>query len=82
MVMHIMNNRENAIVSVLEDAKAADSRRRDPEYSSEDYDEKIKAVSELSNIAKSKRFRERMEAHGIEYGTKEYATAVADYYDI
>lgn len=82
MVMHIMNNRENAIVSVLEDAKAADSRRQDPEYSTEDYDEKIKAVSELSNIAKSKRFRERMEAHGIEYGTKEYATAVADYYDI
>ena len=77
-----MNGRGQEALQYIKDQKLADSRREDPVYTQEMYDDKIKEVEGIISLASSNRVRSMLEAHGFEYGTDKYAVAISDLYNL
>lgn len=77
-----MRRRTPETLAVLDWMQENDSRREDPYFTQEDYDEKIEAASAINSMVGNKNIRERLEAKGIAYGTEEYANAIADLYSL
>ena len=77
-----MNNREAEVKEAMASMYQNDRRREDPEYTQDDYDEKISAANGVMSLTKNKDIKAKLEAKGIKYGTKEYAVAIADLYDL
>jgi hypothetical protein len=77
-----MRKRTPETLAVLDWMQENDSRREDPYFTQEDYDEKIEAASAINSMVGNKNIRERLEAKGIAYGTEEYANAIADLYSL
>lgn len=77
-----MRNRSDETLSVLDWMERNDSRREDPFYTQEDYDEKRKAARRIQAMVNDKDIREKLQAKGIVYGTEEFANAIADLYSI
>lgn len=77
-----MRKRSAESLSVLEWMERNDSRREDPFYSQEDYDEKRKAINRITQLVSDKDTKARLEARGLVYGTEEYANAIADLYSV
>lgn len=77
-----MNNREAEVANRMQELYEADKHRENTILSQEDYDEKTRAASSVMNMTKNKQIRGMLEAKGIEYGTDEYATAIADLYTL
>ena len=59
-----------------------DSRSEDPFFSQEDYDAKRDAVLAISGLVNDKATTELLKKSGIEKGTDDYVTAIADMYNI
>lgn len=77
-----MNNREAEVKEAMVSMYQNDRRREEPEYTQDDYDDKIAAASGVMSLTKNKDIKAKLEAKGIKYGTKEYAVAIADLYDL
>jgi hypothetical protein len=77
-----MRNRTNETLEVLDWMERNDSRRKDPMFTQEDYDEKKRAAQRIGQIANDRVIRAKFEAMGLVYGTEEYANAVADRYNL
>jgi hypothetical protein len=77
-----MRKRSSETLAVLDWMEKNDSRREDPFFSQEDYDEKRFAAKTIASLTDNKRIREGLEAKGIVYGTEEYANAIADIYSV
>lgn len=73
-------NREQETIHALQTMQERDSRRTDPEYTQEDYDDRINNGRSVMALAKNKTIRDILEAKGIKYGTDRYAYAIADIY--
>lgn len=82
MAQQAMQGRSTHLVETLEDMKANDRRRADRMYTDEMYDEQIKKANGISSLVNNKGLRRKLEAKGFEYGSREYATAIADLYDL
>lgn len=77
-----MNNREAEVKEAMVNMYQNDRRREEPEYTQDDYDEKIAAANGVMSLTKNEDIKAKLEAKGIKYGTKEYAVAIADLYDL
>ena len=77
-----MNNREAEVKETMVNMYQNDRRREEPEYTQDDYDEKIAAANGVMSLTKNEDIKAKLEAKGIKYGTKEYAVAIADLYDL
>lgn len=77
-----MNNREAEVKEAMVNMYQNDRRREEPEYTQDDYDEKIAATNGVMSLTKNEDIKAKLEAKGIKYGTKEYAVAIADLYDL
>ena len=77
-----MNNREAEVKEAMVSMYQNDRRREEPEYTQDDYDDKIAAAGGVMSLTKNKDIKAKLEAKGIKYGTKEYAVAIADLYDL
>lgn len=77
-----MNNREAEVKEAMVNMYQNDRRREEPEYTQDDYDEKIAAANGIMSLTKNEDIKAKLEAKGIKYGTKEYAVAIADLYDL
>ena len=75
-----MNGRGDAAIQVLEGLKDSDSRRENPNFSQEDYDEKIQDARGIVTLTNNEDVREMLEGMGIKYGSHGYAVAVSDLY--
>jgi len=82
LARQVMVGRAKDVEDMLRDMEAQDARRENPRFSQEDYDEKIKALHIIANVAKDKDIRAALEKSGIAYGTERYAVAVADQYNL
>lgn len=77
-----MRKRTNETLSVLDWMEKNESRREQPFFTQEDYDEKRRAAVRIGQLANDKNLRGKLEAKGIVYGTEEYANAIADRYSL
>ena len=77
-----MSNREGQVLNFLDRMQKEDSRREEPNFTPEDYAEKIKAAKRVMALTKSKTVRQLLEKSGIVYGTEKYAHAIADIYNL
>lgn len=77
-----MANREVEVSNRMKQLYEQDRRRENPELTQEDYDEKMRAAASVMSMTKNKQIRGMLEAKGIKYGTTEYATAIADIYNL
>ena len=77
-----MRKRTDETLAVLDWMEKNDSRRADPFYTQEDYDEKRNAIRRITQLTNDKSIQQKIEARGILYGTEEYANAIADYYSL
>lgn len=78
IVKAITNHDGQAVLNIIDDMRAADRRREDPQFSEEYYDAKEKEVKMLMNEVNNSETRAKLKAKGIEYGTDEYNTAISD----
>ena len=77
-----MNGRGAEVIESMQTMYQNDRRRENPIYTQDDYDEKIDAANKIISLTKNEKIKQQLKAKGIEYGTKEYATAIADIYDL
>lgn len=77
-----MNGRGAEVIESMQTMYQNDRRRENPIYTQDDYDEKIDAANKIISLTKNEKLKQQLKAKGIEYGTKEYATAIADIYDL
>jgi hypothetical protein len=77
-----MAGKSSSVLDFVHRMQQADSRREQPEYTQEDYDEHIKAIQEINALTKNKDIRKKLEDSGIAYGTEKYAHAIADIYNL
>lgn len=77
-----MNGRGAEVIESMQTMYQNDRRRENPIYTQDDYDEKIDAAKKIISLTKNEKLKQQLKAKGIEYGTKEYATAIADIYDL
>ena len=77
-----MNGRGAEVIESMQTMYRNDRRRENPIYTQDDYDEKIDAANKIISLTKNEKIKQQLKAKGIEYGTKEYATAIADIYDL
>ena len=77
-----MNGRGDAAIQVLEGLRDSDSRRENPNFTQEDYDEKISDARGIISLTNNNDVREMLEGMGIKYGSHRYAVAVADLYNL
>lgn len=77
-----MKGRSNMeqILSTMQQLKHEDARRKEHTYSSDEWDASIKAAQDIMRMTLSPTTKAIMEKHGIQYGTDEYAAAVASVY--
>lgn len=78
IVYQAFKNRESQVLDYIDKMAAQDSRREDPTYTQQEYNEYKQQVQSLLGLAKDKTIRAKLEAKGIKYGTDQYATAIAD----
>lgn len=77
-----MNGNQDALFASLDDMEKADRNRENPNYTQEDYDAKRKQASDVMQMTNDKQIRDIIEAKGIRYGSEQYATAIADLYNL
>lgn len=77
-----MNGRGAEVIESMQTMYQNDRRRENPIYTQDDYDEKIDAANKIISLTKNEKIKQQLKAKGIEYGTKEYATSIADIYDL
>ena len=77
-----MNNHEDQVINYLSKQQTADSRREDPNFTQEDYDDRIAAAKGIMAMTKNPAVRKILESHGIRYGSEKYAHAIADLYNL
>lgn len=82
MAQQAMQGRSQYVVESLEEMKTNDGRRAERVYSDEMYDEQINKAQGIASLVKNKKVRAKLEAKGFTYGTREYATAIADLYNL
>ena len=76
-----MNNKERRTLDWLITQKEKDSKREEPKFTQEDYDDKIKAANGVMSLTKNNKVKQILESKGIKYGTDKYANAIADIYN-
>ena len=75
-------NREAYVMDYMDAMEKADSKRENPNFSQEWYDERKQEVQKVMALTKNNTVRQMLEAKGIKYGTDRYATAIADLYNL
>lgn len=77
-----MNGRGDVAIQVLDGLRESDSRRENPNFSQEDYEDKIQDARGIVTLTNNQDVREMLEGMGIKYGSHRYAVAVADLYSL
>ena len=72
--------RQQAVLDAIRTMQNADARRETPMFQQQDYETLKSDAEAVMNMARNKTIRAMLEAKDIQYGTQEYATAVADLY--
>ena len=74
----VISNHADGVIEELQRQRDRDKLSENPNYTQEQYDDQIKQVNLVSNVANQQNIRRKLEAKGILYGTDRYASAVAD----
>ena len=82
VAMETMRGRSHSVMNVFDQMEKSDKNRKEPFHTQETYDEKREDIENVINLTNDRKTRNILEAHGIKYGTEEYATAVADIYTL
>lgn len=64
--------------NILNDMHDADRNRKDPNFTEDEYEARLRDVDEIEGAVNSKSLTGKLKAKGIEKGTKEFNTAIAD----
>jgi len=73
-----MGNNTQYVLNYLDRIDKEESRRNLRVVSTEDVNKTRKAVLDIAGMANDKQLRQQIEKSGIEYGSEEYAIAIAD----
>lgn len=83
VVRQVMANNTPYVIDYLDRMEKEENRRGNRRVVSQEHiDATRKAVMEISELANSKALRKELEDAGIEYGSEDYVTAVADKYSL
>lgn len=80
VVRQVLGNNTQYVLNYLDRMDTEESRRGTRVVSTEDINKTKKAVLEIAALANDKQIRADLEKSGIEYGSEDYITAIADRY--
>lgn len=80
MARQAMSGRGNDMIQYIKNQMHEDSRRENPHFDQEDYDELLDAAQNITALANNKRIRQNLADKGILPNSENFAIAIADMY--
>lgn len=78
IVQAVVNGDAQYARNIINDMRAADRNRKDPNFSEDDYDTKLDEIDAIESAVNNKRIVGTLAAKGIKKGSYEFNTAIAD----
>ena len=78
IVQAVVNGDAQYARNIINDMRAADKNRKDPNFSEDDYDAKLDEIDAIESAVNNKRIVGTLAAKGIKKGSYEFNTAIAD----